>query len=299
MKDQQSERMNVHQLELFYHVVRHQGVSPAARALGREQPTLSRQVIDLEQSLHVKLYHRRPFKLTEKGELLYRRIEPFFRELPRLEELVRGGDILRIGASPIVLTHHLPAVEREVRKTVPNLHLLLREANQPQLVQWLERGEIDLAITLLPRDLPPKMFTQPLLELPLSLLVPKSSQYSSADELLTGCAGRLPGLICLPPDEMVCREFQQWLQNKGVEWRPRIEVGSLHLVEHYVQEGYGVGLSVQVPGIRLSPKLCALPLPQCPPIPLGMLWRDHTDRLLRAFRSEVERRADKLQKTCG
>lgn len=286
--------MNVHQLELFYHVVRHQGVSPAARALDREQPTLSRQINDLEQSLHVKLYHRRPFKLTDKGELLFRGIEPFFRDLPRLEELVRGGDIIRIGASPIVLIQHLPAVEREVRKTFPNLHLLLREANQPQLLQWLERGEIDLAITLLPRELPPKLFTRPLVDIPLILLVPKASHVTSVRDLL-GRTDSRPGLICLPPGEMVCREFQQWLQTEDVEWRPRIEVGSLNLVEHYVQEGYGVGLSVSVPGIRISPELRALPLPGCRPIPLGMLWRDHSDRLIRAFRVEVERRADQLR----
>ncbi len=42
--------MNVHQLELFYHVALNEGVSAAARALDKEQPTLSKQINDLENT---------------------------------------------------------------------------------------------------------------------------------------------------------------------------------------------------------------------------------------------------------
>ncbi len=282
--------MNIYHLELFYHVVVHGGVSQAAKALEREQPTVSKQVNDLEDSLRVKLYQRRPFKLTEKGELLFQGLEPFFRELPKLELRVKGTDTIRIGASPIVLTDHLPAVVKRVRKQFPNLHLVLREANQPQLSQWIEKGEIDLAITLLPRTLPQKVFAKQLLEIPMVLLVPRGSTLSSANALWAQPEVH-ESLICLTPDEMLCREFQETLKRLEVEWRPRIEVGSLHLVEHYVQEGYGIGLSVAVPGLRRSLKLRALELTGFPALPLGMLWRDNEDKLLRAFREQVERRA--------
>jgi len=285
--------MNIHQLELFYQVVRHQGVSAAARALDKEQPTLSKQINELEDSLRVKLYHRRPFKLTEKGELLFRGIERFFQELPRLEQQVKGGDTLRIGASPIVLSEHLPVIERRVRRQFPNLHLVLREANQPQLTSWVEREEIDLAVTLLPRELPQKVFAERLAELPLVLLVPQSSRLTVAEELW-----REPevqeSLICLTPDEMICREFQEALRRREVEWRPQIEMGSLKLIEHYVQEGYGIGLSVRMPGTALSPNLRALDLPGFPAVPLGMMWRNSEDRLLRAFREQVKHRAEEI-----
>jgi DNA-binding transcriptional LysR family regulator len=285
--------MNIYHLELFYHVVVHQGVSEAARALDKEQPTLSKQINDLEDYLRVRLYHRRPFKLTDKGEVLFRAIERFFQDLPRLEQQVKGGDTIRIGASPIVLTHHLPAVEKRVRRQFPNLHLVLRESNQPQLIRWVEHGDIDLAVTLLPRELPQKVFAKPLLELTLVLLVPRKSKLASAGQLWQQPEIH-ENLISLTPDEMVCREFQSTLKQREVEWRPQIEVGSLHLVDHYVQEGYGIGLSVRVPGIALSPKLRALELPDFPTVPLGMIWRDDQDKLLRAFRLEVEERAREL-----
>ncbi len=285
--------MNVHQLELFFHVVVNQGVSPAARALDKEQPTLSKQINDLEDSLCAKLYHRRPFRLTEKGEILFRAIEPFFRSLPRLEQQAKGGDSIRIGASPIFLRDHLPCVERQVRKTFPNLRLVLRESNQPQLLQDVERGEIDLAITLLPGKLPQKIFSRLLFQLRLILLVPKNLKLNSASELWKHPEIDEP-LICLTPDELVCREFQQTLKRMEIEWRPRIEVGSLDLVAHYVQEGYGIGLSLQIPGVKLSRKLRAIELPGFPAIPLGLLWRDNQDKLVRAFRECVEERAGKI-----
>lgn len=289
--------MNVHHLELFYHVVLNRGVSQAARALAKEQPTLSRQINALEDSLRAKLYHRRPFGLTERGETLFHAIEPFFRDLPKLEAKVQGGDSIRIGASPIILMHHLPAVEREVRKQYPNLRLVLREANQPRLVQWLERGEIDLAITLLPAEVPQKIFSQPLLQIPLILLVPKNNQLRSTAQLWK--QGEIQeSLICLTADEMICQEFQEALKKMEIEWRPRIEVGSLALVEHYVEEGYGIGLAVRVPGNRLSPKLRAIDLPDLPAIPFGMLWRDSRDKLLRAFREQAGLRARQLTRAC-
>jgi DNA-binding transcriptional LysR family regulator len=150
----------------------------------------------------------------------------------------------------------------------------------------LEHGDLDLAITLLPAQVAQKTFVQPLLNVPLILLVPKASSLQSAEFLW-----KLPeiqeNLICLAQDEMICREFQEALKRMEVDWRPGIEVGSIDLVEHYVQQGYGIGLAVRVPGRRLSPKVRIIDLPKFPLLRLGMLWRDNEDKLINAFREEA------------
>jgi DNA-binding transcriptional LysR family regulator len=286
--------MNVHQLELFYHLAVHRGVSAAARALDKEQPTLSKQINDLENGLHVKLYHRRPFRLTKEGETLFRRIEPFFRNLIKLEAQVRGGDCIRIGASPVILAEHLPSVEKEVRRRFPHLHIVLREANQPQLVQWLESGEIDLAITLLPVEVPQKTFAQPLLPMPLVLLTLKTNPLRSADQLWKQSEVNEP-LVCLAPDDLVCRLFQSALKRLGVRWRPAVEVASLDLVAQYVMRGFGIGLGLRAPGVKLSPKLRTIELPGIPVPSLGMLWRDDQDKLLRLYRARISERARRIR----
>lgn len=262
--------MNIHQLELFYHLALNEGVSAAARALDKEQPTISKQINDLENGLHVKLYHRRPFRLTKEGETLFRGIEPFFRNLDKLEAQVRGGDCIRIGASPVILAEHLPGNEKEVRRQIPHLHIVLREANQPQLVQWVERGEIDLAITLLPDEIPQKTFAQPLLPMPLVLLTLKTNPLRSADQLWKQSEINEP-LVCLAPDDLVCRLLQSALIRLGVQLRPAAEVASLDLVAQYVLRGYGIGLGVRTPSSKLSPKLRRIELPDIPAPSLGML----------------------------
>jgi len=282
--------MKIHQLELFYHLARNRGVSQAARALEKEQPTLSKQINELEDELRTRLYHRRPFSLTGPGRTLFRAIEPFFRDLPKLEAKIKGGDFIRIGASPIVLAHHLPAVAKEVRKQFPNYRLQLREFNQPQLEQAALEGDLDLAITLLPLKSPLKVFTQPLLRLPLVLLAPKSSPIRTAAQLWSQREITQP-LICLTDDEAICREFQAGLRRLGVEWRPQIEVGSLELVARYVEEGYGLGLSVRIPGAQRSPGLRELELPGFEPLTLGLMWHDPRDKLLKAFREAAAARA--------
>src|SRR5213593_4383151 len=116
-----------------------------------QQPAMSGQVIQLEEFLGVTLFQRRPFALTGAGEELYQFIKPFFDNLNPMADKLRGGisQQIRIGASEIVLRDYLPPVLQGVRKKFPKLKVTLREAYQPQLESWLQKQELDLAITLL------------------------------------------------------------------------------------------------------------------------------------------------------
>src|SRR4051794_3058230 len=104
--------MNIHHLELFYYVARHGGVSAAARRIpyGIQQPAISAQIIQLENSLATTLFTRRPFKLTKAGEALYAFIEPFFSGLDEVAQKLRGGAevSIRIGALETVQREYLP-----------------------------------------------------------------------------------------------------------------------------------------------------------------------------------------------
>jgi DNA-binding transcriptional LysR family regulator len=53
--------MNVHHLELFYYVAKHEGITEAVRKMpwGIQQPAVSGQILQLENSLGVKLFQRR------------------------------------------------------------------------------------------------------------------------------------------------------------------------------------------------------------------------------------------------
>lgn len=289
--------MNIHHLELFYYVARHGGIMEAVRNIpyGIQQPAVSGQVAQLEEYLGVTLFHRRPFALTPEGQKLYEFIIPFFSNLEKIASELQGGQErhLRIGASAIIMREHLPSLVLGMRKKFPGLKLSLREGYPAQLEQMLAKDEVDLAVTLLERKTIPGVHTKVLLELPMVLLVEKSSGITSAAQLWERDKIEEP-LICLPPGEALCKNFQQKLNEMGVDWFPSLEASSADLIETYVANGLGVGVSVAVPRKKPDANVRVLPLPGFPPALIGAMWRGRTTALLQSFLKEMEARAQRL-----
>jgi len=289
--------MNVHHLELFYYVAKHGGIMPAVRNIpyGIQQPAVSSQILQLEEFLGATLFHRRPFALTGEGEKLFQFIQPFFGKLSQVADELRGGRarLIRIGASSIVLREHLPGLLQSVRKKFPGLRVALREGDPAELGQWLEEGDLDLAVTLIEKKMPAGIHSLKLIELPLVLLVEKGSDLASAEELWRRDRIAEP-LICLPPAESITKIFQEQLQQRAVDWFPSIEANSAELIEAYVGNGLGIGVSVAIPGKALSPKVRMLPLAGFPQIVIGVLWRGRMTPLRQAFLDEIRSRAKKF-----
>ncbi len=291
--------MNVHHLELFYYVAKHGGIMPAVRNIpyGIQQPAVSAQVAQLEEFLGVTLFQRRPFALTAAGEKLYAFSAPFFSNLDKVGGELQGGQArhFRLGASTIVLRDHLPQLLAGVHKKFPGVRLSLREGYAALLMDLLAKDEVDLVITLVDRQPPAGFQSEVLLELPLVLLVPKTSKIKSAEELWTRDKISEP-LICLPAHEALTKIFQAKLAGLETEWFPTIEASSTDLIETYVAGGLGLGLSVAVPGKELPANIRALPLKDFPPAAIGALWRGKTAPLLDAFLDMARQRAREIVK---
>ena len=289
--------MNIHHLELFYFVARHGGITEAVRNIpyGIQQPAVSGQVAQLEEYLGVTLFQRRPFALTPAGEKLYQFIQPFFGNLDFIASELQGGKArqIRIGASTIVLRDHLPDVFQNVRKRFPNLKIALREGYPQDFENLLQKEELDLAVTAVEKKPAAGLHSVALAELPPVLLVPKTSWVTAADQLWQQDKIEEP-LICLPAAEVLCKNFQQGIARLGVDWFPGMEVSSLDLIETYVANGFGIGVSVKVPNAKLSPLVRMVSLPGFAPVVLGVLWRGKTSALLQAFLDELRLRAKRL-----
>jgi DNA-binding transcriptional LysR family regulator len=268
--------VNIHHLELFYYVAGHGGISEAVRHMpyGIQQPAVSDQVIQLEEFLGVALFQRRPFALTPAGKELYESIKPFFDSLTPLADKLRGGiaQHLRIAASEIVLRDHLPAVLQGLRAQFPKLKVTLREGYDPEVIPWLERQEIDVSIGFLGAKPPTGIHALPLARLPLILLVPRSSRLKSAEELWQ--RDRIDEtLITVPSNEPMCRAFQEGLRKLKVDWFCGIEVSTLEMVQTYVANGYGIGVTARVPKAKYHSQVRLLPLEGFPMPVFGALWQ--------------------------
>jgi DNA-binding transcriptional LysR family regulator len=292
--------MNVHHLELFYYVAKHGGIAGAVRNMpyGIQQPAVSGQVIQLEEFLGVTLFHRRPFALTPPGEELYAFVKPFFDNLTPMAEKLRGGvsQHLRIATSETVLRTFLPELLQELRQGFPKLKVSLREGYHPQVVTWLERQEIDVSIGLLGSGKPPAgIQAVPMFEMPLALLVPKGSKLKSADELWK--RDRIAeSLITVPSNEPIRRAFQDGLTERKVDWAGGIEVSSVEMVQNYVAHGYGFGVAVYLPELKLHPEVRSLPLRDFAWVTFGVLTQGRRTPVLEQLIRLLDQRAKRLQR---
>ncbi|MCW5555723.1 MAG: LysR family transcriptional regulator [Verrucomicrobiae bacterium] len=286
--------MNIHHLELFYYVAKHGGISEAVRNMpyGIQQPAISGQVIQLEEFLGVTLFHRRPFSLTPQGKELFDFIKPFFDNLTPMAEKLRGGisQHLRIAASEIMLRDHLPPILQELHRQFPKLKVTLREGYDPEVFPWLQQQEIDLAVCLLGARPPAGINVIPLFKMPLVLLVPKRSKLAAAEELWE-CDRIEESLITVPSNEPIRRAFQEGLNKLKVDWFSSIEVSTVEMVQTYVANGYGIGVTVRVPKMKYHPQVRLLPLDGFEPVTFGVLWQGRRTVLLEALFKILEQAA--------
>ena len=103
--------MNLYALADFNLVATHGGFGRAARASGRPKATLSRHVMELEESLGTRLLERgsRSLKLTEAGQNLFARTGGLLKEIAEVgvsisEDVDRPRGRLRVSA-PVLLAH--------------------------------------------------------------------------------------------------------------------------------------------------------------------------------------------------
>lgn len=298
--------MNVHHLELFYYVAKHGGISPAVRHMpyGIQQPAVSGQILQLEETLGTKLFNRRPFALTPPGERLYAFIAPFFGQLRNVDAELRGeADArLRLAASTPVLRDHLPGLLRELRKAFPKISPCLHEASHAQAEALLQKQEIELAITELDGKPAPGLKSLTLLRLPLALLLPADSPIKNVRQLLARESLDDLSLIAFPESATITKTFQNDLRRQGRRWPVAVEVNSLALVETYTAEGFGIGLSLAMPEdgkARASDDagLRRLPLAGSgfSPLVIAALWQGKLPPLPAAFLELVKARAASLR----
>lgn len=152
--------MDVKILRNFLEVAATGSVTKAASNLGISQPTLSKQIKDLEAELGCKLFVRSSYsvRLTEEGMVLRRRAEDIVGMVDTAVEEIRsmdggsGGDI-RVGCAESEGIRHLARCFGELREQNPGMRLHLYSGNTEDLSARLEGGFLDFAVLAQEADL--------------------------------------------------------------------------------------------------------------------------------------------------
>ncbi len=149
--------MEVHQLRYFVAVAELGSMSRASLRCSVAQPSISQQIQKLERELQCPLFERigRRVQLTDAGRSLLPRARAILEQLQEIPQGIEadaksGHGRLVVGAIPTVAPFLLPAAIRSLTETFPAVDLHVREDFTERLLDALEEGVIDLAVTSTP-----------------------------------------------------------------------------------------------------------------------------------------------------
>lgn len=149
--------MEIRVLRYFLAVVREESITKAADLLHITQPTLSRQIAQMEEEMGVKLFDRgtRKIVLTNEGLLLRRRAEEILelvdkteRELSEQDEAVEGT--VSIGCGDLTAVQLLPELIRSFHERHPAVTFDLYTATADHIKDRMDRGLTDVGLLLEP-----------------------------------------------------------------------------------------------------------------------------------------------------
>lgn len=152
--------MELRVLKYFLMAAREENITKAANLLHITQPTLSRQLMQLEEELGVKLFHRGKYHivLTDEGMLLRRRAQ----EMIELEEKTKrefskdeaqlAGEIA-IGCGETRNMTFLSKKMAEFRRLHPLVHYDIYSATADDIKERMEKGILDIALLMEPVDI--------------------------------------------------------------------------------------------------------------------------------------------------
>lgn len=138
---------------IFRSVARAGSISAAARELGWTQPAVSQHLSALEREAGTPLLLRGPrgVSVTEAGRLLLVRADAVAgqlhmadEELAAVAQLRRGT--VRLATYPSALATLVPEAVAELSERHPDVDVTLVDAEPPEALTFLERGEVDLAL---------------------------------------------------------------------------------------------------------------------------------------------------------
>lgn len=152
--------MELRVLRYFLAVAREGNITGAANFLHLTQPTLSRQIKDLEEELGCQLLVRKSHRvvLTPEGMRLRKRAEEIISMVDKTEaeflarENAVSGDIY-IGGGETQAIRQIAEIIRELQEEYPDIHYHLYSGNAEDVTERLDKGLLDFGILIQPADI--------------------------------------------------------------------------------------------------------------------------------------------------
>ena len=241
--------MELYQLRYFLAVAETGNFTKAAQRSFVSQPSLSQQILNLEEEFGQKLFHRmgRKAVLTEAGKTLMDGARRILNETEHtLGELKNDpllGPKVIVGAIPTVAPFFLPAILAHCRANDIHLNLNTQEDFSRPLVELLLEGKLDWALLSLPLQ-EPRLLIEKLYSEPLWLAVGSGHRLATASSI-TFADLRDETFIMLGDTSTLASQTQLYCGDNDFEPRIGHRCGQLATVKSFAALGLGVSVLPQ------------------------------------------------------
>jgi DNA-binding transcriptional LysR family regulator len=268
-------------LRYFLAVAREENITNAAESLHVTQPTLSKQLMDLEVQLGKKLFIRgnRKITLTEEGLFFRKRAQEIVdlvkkteSEFNKTDENI-SGDIY-IGGGETDAIRIIAKTIKQIQNKYPNIHFHIFSGNADDVTERLDKGLLDFGILIEPVDIKKYDYLQLPAKDTWGLLMKKDSQLAVLEKIKSEHLLNIP-LIC-SRQTLVSNEIAGWLGG---------DYGKLNVIATYnlifnasllVDEGVGCALCLdKLVNTSDNSNLCFRPLEPRLEAGLYIIWKKY------------------------
>ena len=239
--------MEIHQLTYFVAVAETGSFSRAAERCNIAQPSLSQQIMKLEQELGEPLFDRLPRKvvLTDAGRTLLPRAVSILSDLQDIKHTLNqnvdaGHGLLNVGFIPTIAPFVLPRVIKRFSQEFPNARLTVQEDLTETIVRNLLDGKLDVGITSMP--IRHRLIqTEELLTEPLLVASAKENDVITRASIHVKELDDFP-FIALSEMHCLGEQVQSFCHRQNLELKIVCDTSQLSTVKNCVEIGLGVSL---------------------------------------------------------
>ena len=275
--------MELRVLRYFLTIAREGSITNAANVLHVTQPTLSRQIHDLEEELGQRLFVRgsRNMSLTAEGMILRKRAEEIISMVDKTEaefhsmSNVVSGDIY-IGGGETEAVKLIAQIVCELRSAYPEIHYHLYSGNAEDVTERLDKGLLDFGLLIQPADISKYDYLNIPAKDTWGVIMRKDSSLAEKETIRKEDLLNVP-LICsrqVISKERHRNEFAEWF---GEDFDKLDIVTTFNLVYNaaiMVEAGVGYAITIdKIANTTESSSLCFRPLRPQLDSGLNIIWK--------------------------
>lgn len=268
--------MEIRVLSYFLMVAREENITKAAKLLHITQPTLSRQLMQLEEELGARLFNRSNHRiiLTEDGMLLKRRAQELIyladktkREFIREENQLAGE--ISIGCGEVSSVSCLSSLIASFREAYPQVRYELFSGNADNVKDRMERGLLDIGLFSEPAEISKYEFIRMPVKETWGILVRGDSPLAAKEAVRPEDLAEVP--LLMAKRELVQNELVNWFGDYSERMEIIMTYNLLYNAAMMVKQGIGAALCLKLE--NQFENLCFVPL--SPQLELGsvLAWK--------------------------